>query len=207
MAPVINISNITKYGFDNLYNRLLKIKHIPKNKTSGTTSKYFQINEVLYIREIGIVITGIVRKGKICVDDKLLIGPFGNKFINIQVKSIHQKQIPIKELYKGDSGSLMIDITSDYIHSINKHMDIITEDQKKYYKSSIKIKLSTKITLSCGENFTYYCNNNIDIATIVNINRDIVKIEFIKKDLIRLYQRSANVILKNNTKLLFGIII
>ena len=65
------------------------------------------------IKGIGLVVSGIVRSGIIKKGDTLHIGPFGNTFHNVLVKSIHNNfQENLTQLEAGQSGCFSIKINS-----------------------------------------------------------------------------------------------
>lgn len=68
----------------------------------------FQIDET-YSVSVGTVVSGILIKGVIKVNDVLYLGPNKiNKFEPVLIKSIHRKRLPVKEIRSGQSASLAL---------------------------------------------------------------------------------------------------
>lgn len=121
--PIISISSVSGIGID-LINNILQLipiynnYHTLKNDTEQTD---FIIESTYMVKGIGLVVSGVVKIGKINKNDVLKIGPFNNEFYNVQIKSIHNnfKQF-IDYLEAGQSGCLNIKIISKAPISRNK---------------------------------------------------------------------------------------
>ena len=69
----------------------------------------FWIDNVYYVKGIGIVISGTVKRGEIKINDKLLLGPKNGEFFEVNVKSIHNNfREDISLLGPGISGCINI---------------------------------------------------------------------------------------------------
>jgi len=58
----------------------------------------FQIDDIYSVPGVGTVVSGTVYKGKIKINDTLLLGPdLIGQFKPITIKGIHRKRLPVKE--------------------------------------------------------------------------------------------------------------
>jgi GTPase len=201
---ILNISSVSGHNIDKIYDKIQKIDHINTKKTSNNIKHHddnihFMINDVCYIPNIGIVISGIMMEGSIKINDNLLIGPYNNSFHEITIISIHRNQISCNELIVGDSGSLII----KYNISITKHMNIISKNMiskfinKFYIKCDQLPKLNNKIKIMAHISNIYckielkYKNNLIHIAKFSHNKINIVN-------------NNDKIIIKYNDKLYIG---
>ncbi|MBA42921.1 MAG: hypothetical protein CMF62_02790 [Magnetococcales bacterium] len=200
------ISNVTLEGYDKLYESLRTLK--PIKKDINEESKHFQINEVIYIQEVGIVLIGKTIDSYIEVDDKLYIGPFDDKFYEVNIESIHQKQIPIKRLNYGESGSIRINFQHHESHNISKHMHLISEDKKINFKSSLKVSID-EVEMGIGEGslIMIFTNNVIEMTLVEKIVGNIIHLKFIKPNISRYLKLNDKIVLKKDDSIKVGTIV
>lgn len=124
VIPIIPISNVTGMNYNILHSVIYSLpnKNISDNEEDITNTN-FMINEVFYIHNVGVVVVGTLQNGIISLKDKLLIGPCKNNFFNVEIVSIHKKQVPSDKMYVGESGSLVLKFNQK--NKINKYMRII----------------------------------------------------------------------------------
>ena len=128
--------------------------------------KIFWIEECFIVKGIGLVLSGIMKKGTIKINEKLLIGPKDNKFIEIQIKSIHDNfRNNIDYLGPNISGCLNIKVLNkDTFHrkDIKKGMVLLNKDINKKASHSFiadivilqhptTIKLNYEPVIHCGK--------------------------------------------------------
>lgn len=116
--PVFFTSCKTGYGIDNLLYYLnngfvdnLKINSITKGISDLNKEKdnIFIIQETYQINGVGIVFYGHVKQGLISKNDKLNIGPFGDKFYPISIKNVRDVlDNDVDHLYENQSGCILI---------------------------------------------------------------------------------------------------
>lgn len=196
------ISSLTGEGYNNIKDIIKEIKIKNSNKIMNKKTTEFVINDLMIIPDIGQVIIGYTSQGRIKVSDKLLIGPYNNKFYTVEVVSIHKKYSPCKYLYENETGTIIIKNISLTKINITKHMLLITSDHLINFKNKVKIKLQDPIKELIK--FTAFFRNTYDILQIESINDNIIdaiftNIQYIKKD--------EFIILRNNNDLYVGIIL
>ena len=71
----------------------------------------FHADATWSVAGVGTVISGTVMSGKIAVNQTLLLGPdeFG-KFQPVQIKSIHTKRLPVKQVRAGQTAALALKV-------------------------------------------------------------------------------------------------
>lgn len=110
--PIFFTSCKTGYGIDNLKYFLNSyfINNICSNKLlSNKSDNIFIIQETYHINGVGIVFYGHVKQGIISKNQKLSIGPFGNKFHPINIRNIRDVlDNDVENLYTNQSGCLLI---------------------------------------------------------------------------------------------------
>ena len=161
----------------------------------------FLINDIIIVPDIGAVLTGVLKQGKIKIGNKLLIGPCDNTFYTVTVTSIHKKQIPSKYIYCGELGTIVI---QSHKINITKHMMLITQDQMQYFKKEFTFSTTNIEEILADSKYMAFCRNIYDSVIIKNIKNDIIYAEFSK---IQYIKENEFIILKKNDKLIFGKII
>ena len=128
--PLFKISNVTGIGLDlfknfinkieNKHNYLLDINNLKQFSSSIDLNNVFEIYKTYTVPGIGLVVFGINKIGTIKKNDKLLVGPIKNQYINIRVRSLHNdKREEVNMLCEGMQGCLAIKYIEKDI--INKH--------------------------------------------------------------------------------------
>jgi GTPase len=133
---------ISNCSGDNIHIIKHLLKKITVDETNIPTDEHmceFMINDVFFVNDVGVVVSGVVNNGKIKIGDKLLIGPISKTFYNVSIKSIHKKQIPCKCLTKNEIGSLVIKTDSNIV--ITKNLTIFSSDQFLNFINKFKISI------------------------------------------------------------------
>lgn len=214
LIPIIVISNVTGENI-NLVKLLLKNININKNNVKiNKRETEFMINDVIFLPDVGTVVTGILNQGRIKISNKLLIGPINKIFCNTEIISIHKKQIPCKYLYQGEIGSLVI--KSNNKMEINKHMMIFDPDQLSHFTNKFKIiikkenhisKISKDLELKIDLSLMVMCRNIYDSITILNNikteNENIIDVMF-HNDNIHFLKNGEYIIIRYNNNIIIG---
>ena len=123
---LFKLSNVTGNGLDYFRTFLFGIQNRVNWEKYRSQDTILWIDNVYYVKGIGIVVSGIVKRGEIKINDKLLLGPKNGEFHEITVKSIHNNfREDISLLSPGISGCINIKAT----HSNQK--DLITKKNIK----------------------------------------------------------------------------
>jgi GTPase len=205
IVPIFCISNLSVSDIE-LIKSFIKKLNIAEKPTINHSECQFIINDICYVNNIGIVVSGINSMATIQIGDQLNIGPINKAFLNTTIKSIHKKQIPCKSLKTNELGSLVINIDSNY--KINKNLTIITPGLTKHFISQFGIKLdySDIEKIKVDQLWKIFCGNVVDCITILNIDKNIVCTEFVDHR-IQFIKNGDYIIMKNNNTILIGNII
>lgn len=156
----ITVSSVTGENVDLIYKLLNNVQNtviVPKTTKSGVE---FMINDVCYISDVGIVVSGVTVVGPINLYDKLLIGPYKNSFYDVNIQSIHKKQIPSNILNSGDTGSMILSY-DDCNLKINKHMLVLTKNMLSRFCNKFQILFDLDVNFNCDSLETMVFINNI----------------------------------------------
>lgn len=108
-VKLFKLSNVTGDGLDNFRNHLVLQQPSIDWESKRQKDSIYWIDNVYMVKGIGIVISGTLKTGEIKINDKMLLGPVEGKFIEVQVKSIHNNfREEISMLTAGLSGCIAI---------------------------------------------------------------------------------------------------
>lgn len=213
---IIFVSNVTLKGYNDLHKTMndiinnninydinkdqLVIKTIETDNSEANIE--FMINDVFYIYNVGIVVSGILFDGIIELGTKLLVGPINNSFVNTQVISIHRNQIPCKKLVKGQVGCFVIKHNNK--QKITKHMMLISQNNISNLTNKIQIALNDLYGLKVGLTVVGYTRNIIEMMEIIKIDHvDNIFIVDCKFNSFR-YIKKDHIIIRYVNKLIVG---
>lgn len=107
LCPIFQVSNVTGENLDllKMFLNLLTIR----TKGLDDLPAEFQIDDSYSVQGVGTVVSGTTLQGVIKQNDTILLGPdpLGN-FNSVQVKSIHRKRMPVKEVRGGQTASFAL---------------------------------------------------------------------------------------------------
>ncbi len=108
-VKMFKLSNVTGVGLDSLRTFLCGQKPTINWESKRQKDSIYWIDNVYMVKGIGIVISGTLKTGEIKLNDKMQLGPVEGKFIEVQVKSIHNNfREEISMLTAGVSGCIAI---------------------------------------------------------------------------------------------------
>jgi len=199
----IPISNITCEGYDKLHDIIKKLEPI-KNNDNPTE---FMINKLFDVHDIGNVMMGTCLNGNVSINDKLLIGSYNSNFYNATILSIHQKQIPVNNIYTGDTACIVVKLQDNI--KLKKNMILISEDNMDNVVSSFNIILNKEITedniLKVNSDIMIYTMNIQEKVKIINIRDNKISAIF-NNNSQRYIKDFEHVIIEHNCNYLFGTI-
>jgi GTPase len=180
VIPLFKISNTTGEGIDlirNFFTNLPEVIDWRPLRDPKTNKTLMNIQDCYDVHGIGLVVSGVVKRGVIRVGETILIGPFDGEFKQIIVKSIHDNyKNNIQYLPAGCSGCLAIKaVGKDVIkkNQIKKGMVITVETLKiQYFKALVQI-IHHPTTIKIGYEPTVHCGTIFQTARIM----DIVKLD------------------------------
>ena len=110
---LFHISNVTGLGLDTFRESLYSLKNRVDWEKNRSQDTIMWIDNVYYVKGIGIVLSGTLKRGEIKINDRLLLGPNNGEFQEVTVKSIHNNfREDISLLSAGISGCVNIKATN-----------------------------------------------------------------------------------------------
>jgi small GTP-binding protein len=108
-VKLFKLSNVTGNGLDTFRDYLCLQQPSINWESKRQKDSIYWIDNVYLVKGIGIVISGTLKTGEIKLNDKMLLGPVEGKFIEVQVKSIHNNfREEISMITAGLSGCIAI---------------------------------------------------------------------------------------------------
>ncbi len=170
--PIFCISNKEGKGIDKLKEFIINLKQRYNWNHDGETN--FVVNHKYTVKGIGTVFSGKLVSGTINKNDKLLLGPFYGKWINVVAKSLHDNfKNNIEELTAGESGCIAIKSKSDFTKGkmrkglvlINK----VNQDAIRFFDADIAILTRHSTTIRKGYSPIINCNTIVQTVKIIDI--------------------------------------
>ena len=178
----IKISNITNFGYSDLYEKLALMSMInnenSKNKIFNDKKLIFIFYDVFKLDNNETICYGVVLTGSIHINDKLNIF-WNGRIIECKIKTIRSKNINVNKLMTNETGS----ITIHNINKIDKTAIIIDPYWIKNIVHKVKCISLFKSIILKNQQYTLFVGNNIvPILLIPNINftYDIISVNNIR---------------------------
>ena len=106
---MFKLSNVSGIGLDIFRDFLFLQNPTIDWESKRNKDSIYWIDNVYLVKGIGIVISGTLKTGEIRINDKMQLGPVEGKFLDVQVKSIHNNfREDISMLTAGLSGCIAI---------------------------------------------------------------------------------------------------
>lgn len=148
ICPLFQISNTTGENIDLLINFISRLEPQICWQKSIEKEPLFLIEEVFHIGGIGIVVSGTMKKGKIKINENLLLGPINGNYKKIIIKSIHNNDREnVNQIEAGQTGCFWIKT----VYSKDKI-------NRKQIKRSMVIMKEKKCTFEFNANITILHN-------------------------------------------------
>lgn len=108
LCPIFQVSNVNGENLS-LLKMFLNLLTAKITSHDNNEPSEFQIDDTYSVPGVGTVVSGTTLKGTIKLNDVLLLGPdpLGH-FIQIAVKSIHRKRMPVNEVRGGQTASFAL---------------------------------------------------------------------------------------------------
>ena len=172
ICPIFQVSNVTGQNLD-LLKMFLNLLTAQSPQTTNE-SALFQIDDTYSVPGVGIVVSGLVKKGVIKVNDVLSLGPDGlGKFQPLPVKSIHRKRMPVTEIRAGQTGTFSLKKVKR--NEIRKGMVMISQDRPQIstweFDADVLI-LHHPTTISARYQAMVHCGSMRQTAKIVKMDKE-----------------------------------
>lgn len=171
--PIFKVSNKTGLGINTLRDTITSLNPYNRNNCEGD-GNLFQIDERYNVTGVGTVVYGVLRRGKISVNQKLQLGPFNGVYTEVLVKSIHnnvKETIPCLE--NGMTGCLAIKFlekkTALKPSMIRRGMVVISHPQSVYEFLAEVLILHHPTTIGLNYQPMVHCGSVRQIVKVCKI--------------------------------------
>ena len=179
-VPLFSISNVSGSGVDNMKKFIHSLPELNDYTDRYDKSTNFIIDRKYIVSGIGLVISGVLKYGTIKKGDVLYLGPIDNKYIKVNIRSIHNNfRENIDQLYAGQGGCLNIKTvnTKDIVKrkTIRKGARLVSQCATyKRFTSKVKI-LHHPTTITNKYQPTIHCGPVSQCARIIKMNKEYLR--------------------------------
>lgn len=107
LCPIFQVSNVTGQNLD-LIKMFINLLNSRVEYVANEPAE-FQIDDIYSVPGVGTVVSGTCYKGRIQLNDSLLLGPdLIGHFRPVTIKGIHRKRMPVKECRGGQAASFSL---------------------------------------------------------------------------------------------------
>jgi GTPase len=183
--PIFMISNVTGANV-NLLHKFFN--HLPKPARMNYDELLeepveFQIEDVYSLSEVGIVVGGVLKQGRINIRDQHYyhLGPNSRgEFTRVKVMSIHKHRMPVQYVHGGQTATLAISELKDDNWKIQKGMVLLGTDMPTcYYEFEATLVVLYHdvgvTTGTCGIVHSGSIRQHARIVSISGANDDIIR--------------------------------
>lgn len=179
-VPLFLVSNTEGTNINNLRRFISSLKPNTDFGSSEQESSTFVIDDRFRIKGIGIVVSGIVKEGKISKDNTCYIGPFNGKFKKVAIKSIHDNfQQFTNELSSGQGGCFAIKLLDkkgslDFTDIKKGHILTTSPQSFRKFKAEVQI-LHHPTTIKVNYQPTIHCGTVRQCAKITDMDKPLIR--------------------------------
>uniref|UniRef100_A0A915CZF1 Tr-type G domain-containing protein n=1 Tax=Ditylenchus dipsaci TaxID=166011 RepID=A0A915CZF1_9BILA len=107
VCPIFQVSNVKGTNLE-LLRTFLNVIPVSRPVFENKPAE-FQIDDIYCVDGVGTVVSGTCLAGMISLNDNLLLGPDSlGKFLNVPIKSIHRKRMPVSTIKAGQTASFAL---------------------------------------------------------------------------------------------------
>jgi len=179
-VPLFLVSNTEGTNINNLRKFISSLKPNTDFGSSEQESSTFVIDDRFRIKGIGIVVSGIVKEGKISKDNICYIGPFNGRFKKVAIKSIHDNfQQFTNELSSGQGGCFAIKLLDkkdslDFTDIKKGHILTTSPQSFRKFKAEVQI-LHHPTTIKVNYQPTIHCGTVRQCAKITDMDKPLIR--------------------------------
>lgn len=131
----------------------------------------FQISEVYYLLDLGLIVSGILLSGELEINQKMKLGPIkiGDSMIyhEVIVNSIHCYQTPYNRLHQDHIGTIVIKFKDSKVNLKSIYNKISKSTYLSNYKLNLKLELNAKIKILSDSNIKENTHLNLFLRNII----------------------------------------
>jgi len=134
VVPIFLCSFVTGEGMDLLTNflNLLPVRYSWDEKERQESDFLLYIDEIFNVTGVGLVVSGLVQRGRIARNDKLLLGPDEHgQFREVRVRSIQHRRMNVTSVAPGQFVTFALALGKNQGMKIRKGQVLTTEEQPR----------------------------------------------------------------------------
>lgn len=205
-VPILMISNLNKKSAQLAHKFINKISKKNPYEHSNHNDIIFYALDVFHKYEIGEIIVGILKSGKIKVGNSLTLGQDKNEHETVKILSIQKKQIPYQ---RADESPDILALTIDKITGKNRSIVLTDGIYNDMYTNKICVKLNDKYVgkFKTPKNQIYvFIGNYCEKVNVINVSDDNQYITINIPDIKIVAINKSYVIIKKYSELFVGTI-
>jgi len=179
IVPIFIISNVKGYGLDSLKTFLNMLS--PRIRWNEYSEKPFRfyVDEIFNVTGVGLVISGLIEKGAVSVDDEVFVGPFEGEreiFKRVKIKSIQLNRVFVNRAFAGQSVTFAV---PDLQYSkIRKGLVLL--DKNLALKPVIKFRAEVKVlhhptTMKVGYAPVFHSHTIRQTTRIIEMDKEVLR--------------------------------
>ena len=177
ICPIFTISCVEGTNIERL-KKFLNVLPPLINKSNQDDIQHetqFRVDEVYFKKKVGHILAGMLVKGSIQEQEKLMLGPFEEgEFINVEVQTVQRYHVPCRIVRAGQAASLSIGNLEGIHEKLRKGMVLVSEKLNpqacKEFEADIYLLFHAN-SISKGFQATIHVANVCQTATITYMNR------------------------------------
>ena len=175
LCPIFQVSNVTGHNLPLLKTFMNLL--MPRTINYDHEPAEFQIDDHYSVPGVGTVVSGLTLKGIIRLNDILCLGPDSTgHFVNVAIKSIHRKRMPVKEVRSGQTASFSLKKIKR--SDIRKGMVMVSPSlhpQASWEFEGEILVLHHPTTISPRYQAMVHCGSVRQTASILSMSRDYLR--------------------------------
>jgi elongation factor 1-alpha len=178
IIPLIKISNVTGHNFP-ILNKFLNSINPTENSTENSTEQLLIVVETFSVKGVGTVVHTFLKEGSVKINDILFLGPFYNgEYIEVRVRSLHYKRIPVETVNSRNFVCLGIkSLSGEPIRKrVIKRGMVLTNNPLSIYNFNCDINiLNGTCTINKGYEPVIHIEGIQQCAEITNMNSLVIR--------------------------------
>lgn len=181
--PTFNVSNTTGLNIKNLRNFILKLDSYNDWESIKLKKQFAIIEDIFFVNGVGIVLSLTVTSGIFRKNDRIMLGPFHGKFVEITIKTIHNNfKQHIDYLEAGKSGCFSVKCNEKKFQLkrdiLKRGMILVdkTNENLTYSEFEAKVKiLHHPSTIKQNYEAMIHCGSIKQVAKITHIDKELLR--------------------------------
>jgi len=128
IVPLVCVSCVTADGLGLLNHLLFSLPKRRRHYDKLTRPLEFLVEDIFFVKGVGIIVSGLVNAGKTNVGDSVWVGPLSDgKFLNTVVKSIHLARTNVGMVVSGNTACLALSLNKGQRKLLRTGMTVLEQ--------------------------------------------------------------------------------